>query len=347
MTKSAEHATTAEQKTLWQRARRKIALGAAVLTFTAPCIADSEKRPGFVAPSATIVNSGAVCPPGSTQALYNEGGIGNNEIGLYAAVQEMVIFGDKNPDLCFVGFSSGSQDEVGPNTSVLEFTIKTQGLERVEMVCQSYGLLSCAKQINEYFRRNPGSKVEFTLTLISSPGDETDLRPLRQFAVNALNIGPISQEVIQFMTYWSIVGQGDQNPISEETLQNTNIAADDTPATLLAQQIQNLLQGVDKLERPIPMFYIGDTNDQVVDTTRAVQTIEQRTGQKFTDVIYMTHSDHRMENHAALWWPANNPDYEGPLTRVLAESQRISDENARLAEIARVAMNYHLRASIR
>ena len=347
MSKSLEQSTNNEQKTLWQRVRRRIALGAAVLTFTSPCIADAEKRPGFEGPSATIVNSGAVCPTGSTQALYNEGGIGNNEIGLYAAVQEMAIFGEDNPELCFVGFSPGTQDEVGPNTSVLEQTIQTQGLTRIEMICQSYGLLSCVKQINEYFHRNPNSSVEFTLTLISSPGDESDLRPLRKFAVNALNVAPMTQELVQFVTYWSIVLQGDNNPVGGDVLENTNIAADDTPATLLAQQIKNLLQGVDKLDRRIPMFYIGDVNDQVVDTRRAVETIEQRTGQKFNEVIYMTHTDHRMENHAALWWPANNPDYKGPLTRVMNESQRISDENARIAEQVRKAMARVAHASIR
>ncbi|MEO5949112.1 MAG: hypothetical protein ABIP74_01790 [Candidatus Saccharimonas sp.] len=337
MSSSRERRQDGGRESLWRRSRRKLALGTAALFMTSGCVGDTVQHPGYEAPSAQVINYGGVCPDDSTMTLYNIPGIGNNKIGVYAAHQEQVMFGDTH-NLCYVGFSQGSENNVDANVEVLKHTIDTQHQERIMIVAQSYGLIVAVKTLNAFFQKYPASRVDFTLTIISSPGEIGDLWPSRQASVNALSMVPLTQDIVQLMTYITIVGQGDKNPIGADVLHDTNVAADNTPATLLVQQVFDLYRGVDELDRPIPMLGIDDMQDMVVNTVRAVQTIERRTGQPFTDVIYMTHGDHRMENHASLWWSANNNDYEGPLEHVLNESEKIFAENKRLADLGHTAL---------
>lgn len=331
----------------WKRARHIVAMGTVVTAFALPCVADTELKPSYEAPRGKIVNVGEQCPDDSPLAFLNIGGLGNKEIGIYAAEQEQKIIGDKQ-GICYAGFSYGSEYDTPKNAVILHEMIEKNGWNNVVIFAHSFGGIATIDMLNEYHRQHPESQVEFSIVYFSSPAEVDDLWPDRQFSVDALSIVPLTQDIVQVMTYLSIVGQGDKGLFDPQVLHDTKDAADDTPAGLLGMEAIRMAFGMSESDMKVPMTLVIDLNDKVVNTARTVDSIPRRTGQPLEKVIYMSHKDPRMQSHAAMWWGPNNEDYRSALENIVEFSIKDFSSRALAKELARtVTRGGHVRISPR
>ena len=174
-----DEASSPEKSKTLKGVRKAVALGAAALALSMLCVSDTAPKPGYVAPSGTIVNVDGVCPPNSPMAIVNMPGIGNEKIGEYAAGQEQNILGDGR-GICYAGFSYGSEYDIPRNAAVLHDMIEKNGLKHVDVFAHSFGGIATIDMLNEYHRQHPESEVEFAIVFFSSPAELDDLWPDRR-----------------------------------------------------------------------------------------------------------------------------------------------------------------------
>lgn len=324
-----------ERKIIWKKVRRSVAVGAAAMVLSTLCVSDTVVKPGYEPPRGQIVNVDEKCPDNSQLTFLNVGGLGNKEIGIYAAEQEQNIIGDKH-GICYAGFSYGSEYDTSKNAAVLHEMIEKNSWENVVVFAHSFGGIATIDMLNEYHRLYPYSQVEFSIAFFSSPAELDDLWPDRQFSVETLSIVPLTQDIVKVMTYLSIVGQGDKGLFDPQVLHDTNEAAKDTPAGLIGMEAVRIMFKMSRSDMKVPMTLVIDLNDEVVNTAKTIESIPRRTGQPLDQVIYMTHKDPRMESHAAMWWGPNNEDYRGSLEKIVDFSVKDFSARALAKERARV-----------
>lgn len=297
-------------------------LATSVTLMVAPCTADTSTPEQYTPPYLAYTDKNTTqCKPGTALGGLNVNGVGNNKISLYSAQQEEKIMPEQK-DVCFAALIYGTDYDVPGNTSVLHEFVEKNKLDKVIIFAFSFGGMATIDMLNEYHRQYPESTTQFAIVYISAPGEFNDLQPDQKTAVRALSLTPLDAASMKWLTYFSIVGQGDKNPLGEDVTNDTEVAASDTPARLLWGQMIRLLFGMAESDMKVTTSMVYDPNDKVVVMQRAINTIVERSGLSFFQVVPMTHTDHRMNNHAAAWWQANNNDYRGPLLFVIEANKR-------------------------
>lgn len=300
-----------------------------------------------VPPYSVVTNDGAeraLCPEESSFAILQFPGIGNTMVGVHASHQtEKIVEGDEATkeamgDVCYMGFVYGSEYNVQRNTDELHELIAKNNLRRVVIFAHSFGGMAVVDILNEYHRRWPDDTTEFALVLFSSPAEIDDLQLFSRISTEMLSRTQLGKGLVYSMTLGSILGQGDKSIIDGQVWQDSGVAASRTPPHTLQDQIKKLVdEGMNKLHEDldIPVLVVFDTFDKIVNAERAIPSTERRIGRKII-FIAMHHTDHRMDNHAALWWDDNLRDYVPPVTISLEMTKEQLDKKAvaRLAELA-------------
>lgn len=310
-----------EDMSPFRKAAHVTAIGAAITSMAAPCSGDVSSPQLYSPPSVQYTDPKAdTCPPGTTIGAFNVNGFGNNMIGVYSARQEQRFLPEQK-DICFAGLVFGTDLDAPGNASVLHNYIEKNGLKKVIIFAFSLGGIATIDMLNEYHKQHPDSSVDFSVVFVSAPAEYNDLWDDQKSAVRAFSVGSLDTESVKLITYLSIVGQGDKNPISKQVTEDTNTAAANTPPRLLWEEALRILLGMSKSDMNVAAFGVYDNNDRVVKMPQAIQSTIDRSGLSFLQIISMQHTDHRMNNHAAAWWPANNDDYRGPFTTVIEASR--------------------------
>jgi hypothetical protein len=345
MERGASRSWSNERRTLWQKAKVGIGLAMAGTVFNYTCVADSVVRSNYQAPWTKTVNQNGECPKDSKLAIINDSGLGNTLNGLYSAEQTKIILGDDN-ETCYIGFSYGTEYNAQKNAAVLADTIEKYNLKRVILFANSFGGIADVDMLNEYAKQHPDSTTDFSIVFISSPSSVDDLQPIQRTLTTSIQSVPMTDDFIQAYTFFTIIYK--ENKLDKQVLSDTNIASNDTPATLVNDQANRLVEGIGSLPpgMNVKLFYIGDKNDTVVNIIRAINTIKRATGQEI-QVVYMVHSDHRQGNHSALWRPENNDDYRGPLEIVQKDSVAYFDKLEIARRMARSSIGGRMRILMR
>lgn len=318
-----------EDMSLPRKIAHTISIGTALSIMGLPCTGSATPPDEYESPSLQYADPYATgCAPGTTIGGFNIAGIGNNKISLHSVRQEEAMLHEEEKDICFAALIFGDGYDRAGNASVFHDYVEKNKLDKVIIFAFSFGGMAAIDMLNEYNRQYPNSAIQIALVYISSPGEFDDLQPEQQDMVKVLSLAPLDKTGIRWLTYFSIVGQGDKNPLSEQVTEDTTVASGDTPPRLLWEQSLRILLGISKSDMNVTTSIIYDPNDKVVNMPRAINSIVERTGLAFFQIVPMTHTDHRMENHAAVWWPANNNDYKEPLLRVIEANKREFDRKA-------------------
>ena len=298
-----------------------VGIGTAITVMAIPCAGDTSSPELYSPPSFQYADIDAKsCPPGTTIGAFNVNGFGDNMIGVYSARQEQGFLPEQK-DVCFAGLIFGTDLDAPGNASALHEYIDKNKLKKVIIFAFSFGGMATIDMLNEYHRQHPESDVDFSVVFVSAPADYDDLQDDQKSAVQAFSVGALDAGSVKLITYLSIVQQGDKNPISQQVTDDTNVAAANTPPRLIWEESLRILLGMSKSDMDVAAFAVFDYNDKVVKMPQAIQTIVDRSGLSFIQIVPMEHTDHRMNNHAAAWWPANNDDYRGPFTTVIEASR--------------------------
>jgi len=298
------------------------AIGTVVSTMVSPCVADVSTPELYSPPSVQYVDPNAKsCPPGTTIGGLNVNGFGDNMVGVFAARQEQGFLPEQK-DICFAGLVFGTDFDTPGNASAMHEYIEKNKLKKVIIFAFSFGGMATIDMLNEYHQQHPDSDVEFSIVFVSAPADFDDLQDDQKGAVLAFSVGSLDTESVKWITYLSIIKQGDKDPMSKQVNDDTKVAAKDTPPRLIWQESLRILLGMSKSDMKVAAFGVFDYADQVVKMPQAIQSTIDRSGLSFIQVVSMTHKNKRMNNHAAAWWWEYNDDYKGPFTTVIEASRK-------------------------
>lgn len=321
-----------ERRTFFEIARKTGAAVVAGLALNYTCTADVATPSDYGAPWTQIINKDGVCPEGSTFGIVNYQGLGNTLNGIYSAkqaaeimqpTQEEILQDIKDniqrEDICFMGSSYGTHYDVPKNAAELHDTIEKNHLDHMMIFAHSFSGIAAIDTLNEYHKQHPDSTVKFTLVFFSSPAEIDDLQPLQQTMTKTMNVLPVTDDFIQAYTFFSIMYK--EQKVDNDVLDNTNIASNDTPATLVDDEVERFQTGMGRLPEgmDVDMYYVGDKHDGVVNVPRAIETIERRTGQKLKGVYLTKDIDPNFENHSCLWRPEDNGAFTGIIHEIIGK----------------------------
>lgn len=316
---SERYAQPSQEKTSGPRLGRRL-VGATALAALATCPsaqAIPEATSQYQPPSINIVHDHNECPDDTQFGVLNVPGVGLSTVGEHAAAVSRDIL-DDDFDECSAGLVYGSEYNSYENTKQLAKFIDDNQIDTVLIYAHSFGGIAAVDMVSKYYDKYPDDDTKFAIAFFSSPDGSDSLpffsRAMTQFHGNF----PVNDSWIHVETYLSTAAQKNTVFFDEQTALAVVENAQNTPSSLVYTQSRRLLQGMGQLpeNKDIPLYFIGDERDSVVDTVRAPEAIEQKTGKSIQEVIYMTYSDLLMSAHAGLWWRDYVEDNRRPVVTV-------------------------------
>lgn len=317
-----EHTVSATMERPRRPGKIKRAIGA-LATFGALTLS-----PGSVAaeapyrePTVEIAHKDGICPPESQFGIWQVPGVGMSSVGVYAARQTEVLLGE-DFDECDAGIRFGTNYDRYRNVELLRNFVETNGFETVAVFSHSFGAIAGTDMVVDYQRLYPEAGTKFAVIFFSSPGDINDLQPMNWAAAQTLANISVTEGVIEAMTYLSTISQGDKHFFDPQVLHDVEVNSLDTPPTLVQDETQRLIAGIERLPEgmDVPLYYMGDDRDQVVKVEQAVATIKRLTGREILAIKQLQLPSGRMSYHADLWWPENQAVYEPTVKEYLYDA---------------------------
>lgn len=299
-------------------------------------------------PFVTVLSQTGHCAETATYGLLQVPGLGNNQISSYAAINTRTIMKDEPgaEEACHAWFSYGGELNKYKNADVLYEYLQQNHLKRIIIFAHSFGLIATVDMINQMKQDHPDIEVDIAIVAFSSPTSAEDAQLMQNIVSKMLAGGlglipsQLQEPVIQMLTALTTFAQGDKVP-DAHTMEDIRKNATNTPPLLLIQESARLQEGLSELEdqdNKVPVTIIFAMDDGVVNAEQAIPNIPKRLGKAVLalQVIAVTYSDKRMQDHANLWWLDNMKANVDPVRKAIefsTEQFEAMDYERRIARI--------------
>lgn len=293
------------------------ALGGLALSV---CLASDGVLPEvYTPPTLYIAHDNFTCPKDAQFGVLNIPGLGQNNVGEFAANATEKILGSTY-DECDAGINYGSEYNPAKNAEIMSKFIETNNLPGVILVAQSFGGISAVDIITEYHRAHPDSQTKFSIIFVSSLADTSDLKDMANLGLNvAATIGTTDQ--LLYAATWLGIVHGGKDPTDAQVQRDIRANAAATPARLFNEQIHRIALGMSALPEgmDVPAYSIIDEKDALIEYPGAIKSIENASKVRMLGVASISHPDsmQSLGNHADLWWLPYQSLYQRPITRAV------------------------------
>ena len=322
----------------WRRTKRTaVRMGKAAVIGMLPVamIPFPEAREEYRPPSISILHDEYEddCPPESQFAIMNVAGLGMTTTSEYAGRITKEIVGTQY-DACHVALDYGTSYGISKNAEALGNFLQENKFDSVVVFAQSFGGIASVDMIDAYKHQYPNSKTKFMIVFISSPGGPESLQLGSWLGAQLHAAIPFKQEMVWLETYGLTLLQGGVNPFDGETLTNTTNNADETPSTLLYEQSNRMLKGMNKFsseaaEGDVEFAFAADREDGVIKADQSVRDIERRLGRTIKNIEYLDYTNKKLNNHATLWWQSDMEIHRKVVLGSIAAAQKEFGFNAK------------------
>lgn len=315
-----EQPVNTSEKRLRLISRLKKAFGglAIATTLIMPIPSSTSKQFNYEPPSIGILNQDQACPEDAELAVLNIPGVGMNTIGDYAGQNSKEILSDSHK-ACFASLRPGNTYNTEGNAAAFDEFLNNHSFSNVAIFAHSFGGIDAVNILNKYIQKNPDDNTRFTVAFFSTPGGRESL-PLH-IEVGALiqSTIPMSEEFVYAQHFIGISLQRKEGMPYGQIVEDAKQNAKDSPPLLIKGQTTELLtNGMQAIDPRInaQFVFIGDHNDQIVNTATAPYDIERRLGRQLNKIFWINHSNGELSSHAALWWAEYKEDYKKAVREV-------------------------------